>query len=136
VLYGIILGHKYNNERLDPIFRYAKRWLIELDFRSIKTHMKMDMLRCKSSELVQKEIAVFLLAYNLIRASIARAATVMRKIPRQISFMMAVQLLNEGVLLLMQLSGKNLKQVIDGLLKAIASIHLSARRNEGHNLVP
>jgi len=34
----------------------------------------------------------------------------------------AVQLLNEGVLLLMQLSGKNLKQVIDGLLKAIASI--------------
>ena len=82
----------------------------------------MDMLRCKSSELVQKEIAVFLLAYNLIRASIARAATVTRKIPRQISFMTAVQLLNEGVLLLMQLSGKNLKQVIDSLLKAIASI--------------
>ena len=36
--------------------------------------------------------------------------------------MTAVQLLNEGVLLLMQLSGKYLKQVVDGLLKAIASI--------------
>jgi hypothetical protein len=36
--------------------------------------------------------------------------------------MTAVQLLNEGVLLLIQLSGKNLKQVIDGLLEAIASI--------------
>jgi hypothetical protein len=111
---------KYHRKELAE--HYAKRWLIELDFRSIKTHMKMDMLRCKSSELVLKEIAVFLLAYNLIRASIARAATVRRKIPRQISFMTAVQLLNEGVSLLMQLSGKNLKQIIDGLLEAIASI--------------
>ena len=63
-----------------------------------------------------------LLAYNLIRASIARAATVNRKIPREISFMTAVQLLNEGISQLMLLSGKNLKYVIDGLLEAIASI--------------
>lgn len=111
---------KYHRKELAG--HYAKRWLIELDFRSIKTPMKMDMLRCKSSELVQKEIAVFLLAYNLIRASIARAATVKRKIPRHISFMTAVQLLNEGISQLMLLSGKKLKQVIDGLLEAIASI--------------
>jgi IS4 transposase len=68
---------KYHRKELAE--HYAKRWLIELDLRSIKTHMKMDMLRCKTSELVQKEIAVFLLAYNLIRASIARAATVKEK---------------------------------------------------------
>jgi len=35
--------------------------------------MKMDMLRCKSPEMIEKEIAVNLLAYNLIRANIARA---------------------------------------------------------------
>ena len=98
---------KYHRKELAE--HYAKRWLVELDFRSIKTHMEMDMLRCKSSELVQKEIAVFLLAYNLIRASIARAATVKRKIPRHISFMTAVQLLNEGNSQLMLLSGKKLK---------------------------
>jgi hypothetical protein len=85
----------------------------------------MDMLRCKSSELVQKEIAVFLLAYNLIRASIARTATVKRKIPRHISFMTAVQLLNEGISQLMLLSGKKLKHVVDGLLGAIASFYRS-----------
>lgn len=80
------------------------------------------MLRCKSPDLVQKEIAVYFLAYNLVRASIARAAAVKRKNPRLISFMTTVQLLNEGASQLMLLSGQNLKQVIDSLLNAIASI--------------
>ena len=50
---------------------YAQRWQIEVDFRSIKTHMGMEMLRCKTPDMVEKEIAVNLLAYNLIRNSIA-----------------------------------------------------------------
>jgi hypothetical protein len=119
---------KYHRKELAE--HYAKRWLVELDFRSIKTHLKMDMLRCKTSELVQKEIAVFLLAYNLIRASIARAASVKRKIPRHISFMTAVQLLNEGNSQLMLLSGKKLKHVIDGLLEAIASIPIGLTKRK------
>ena len=43
---------KYHRKELAE--HYAKLWLIELDIRSIKTHMKIDMLRCKSAELVQK----------------------------------------------------------------------------------
>jgi hypothetical protein len=88
---------------------YSQRWLIELDFRSIKTHMKMEMLRCKSPDMVQKEIAVYLLAYNLIRASIARAAKGKSQILRQISFMTTVQIFNEGLLQLIVLSGKGFK---------------------------
>jgi hypothetical protein len=35
---------------------YLKRWSIELDLRSIKIVMQMDVLRCNSPEMVDKEI--------------------------------------------------------------------------------
>lgn len=53
---------------------YDQRWQIELDFRSIKCVMQMDLLRCKSPEMVRKEVAATLLAYNLIRATMGEAA--------------------------------------------------------------
>jgi hypothetical protein len=116
----LLNAKKYSRKELAGI--YFQRWKVELDFRSIKTNMGMEMLRCKTAEMVRKEIAVFLLAYNLIRASIARAAVVKRKIPRQISFMTAVQQFNEGMALLISAAGKNLKYVLDRLLVAITSI--------------
>lgn len=119
---------KYHKKELAKF--YSQRWLIELDFRSIKTHMKMEILRCKSPDMVQKEIAVYLLAYNLIRASIARAAKVKSQIPRQISFMTTVQIFNAGLLQLIVLSGKALKYAIDGLLNAIASIPISQQKRK------
>jgi len=119
---------KYHKKELAKF--YSQRWLIELDFRSIKTHMKMEMLRCKSPDMGQKEIAVYLLAYNLIRASIARAAKVKSQMPRQISFMTTVQIFNEGLLQLIVLSGKVLKHAIDGLLNAIASIPIGQQKRK------
>ena len=53
---------------------YEQRWQIELDFRSIKCVMQMDLLRCKSPEMVRKEVAATLLAYNLVRATMGEAA--------------------------------------------------------------
>ncbi len=70
---------------------YKERWKIELDIRSIKTHMGMEMLRCKTPEMVQKEIAAHLLAYNIIRGNVAQAAVLHDKIPRQLSFRSSVQ---------------------------------------------
>jgi hypothetical protein len=92
--------------------------------------MKMDMLRCKSPDMVKKEIAVYLLAYNLIRASIARAAKVKNKFPRQISYMTTVQIFNEGILQLLVFSGKVLKYAIDGVLNAIASIPIGQQKRK------
>ena len=119
---------KYHKKELAEL--YTQRWLVELDFRSLKTHMKMDMLRCKSPDMVKKEIAVYLLAYNLIRASIARAAKVKNQVPRQISFMTTVQVFNEGILQLIVLSGKILKYAIDGILSAIASIPIGQQKRK------
>ena len=53
---------------------YFRRWNVELDLRSIKSVMQMDMLRCKTPELVRKEIWTHILAYNLIRTVMAQAA--------------------------------------------------------------
>ena len=60
---------------LEIIKLYVERWHVKLDFRSIKTMMKMDILRCKSPAMVRKEIDVHLLVYNMIRALMARAPT-------------------------------------------------------------
>lgn len=72
---------------------YRLRWQVELDLRSIKTVMQMDILRCKSPEMVEKEIAVHLAAYNLVRAVMAQAACLGHVLPRQLSFKAALQLL-------------------------------------------
>ena len=53
---------------------YLQRWNVELDLRSIKDVLQMDVLRCKSPEMVEKEIWMHLLAYNLIRGVMAQAA--------------------------------------------------------------
>lgn len=71
---------------------YHARWQVELDLRSIKTVMQMGVLRCKSPEMVKKEIAVHLLAYNLVRAVMAQAAFLGHVLPRQLSFKATLQL--------------------------------------------
>jgi Transposase DDE domain len=74
----------YTKEELADLFR--QRWNIELDLRSIKIVMQMDVLRCKSPDLVVKEIWVHMLAYNIIRAYMATAAVENDATPRALSF--------------------------------------------------
>jgi hypothetical protein len=69
---------------------YRARWNAELDLRSLKQTLQMDILRCKTPELVRKEIWTHILAYNLIRTIIAQAATVHGIEPRTISFKGAI----------------------------------------------
>ena len=100
---------------------YKERWKIELDVRAIKTHMGMEMLRCKTPDMVQKEIAVHLLAYNIIRGNLAQAAVLHDKIPRQLSFRSSVQLICQATKAIAVLTEKQLIQAVSSLLKAIAS---------------
>jgi hypothetical protein len=72
---------------------YRARWNNELDLRSIKVTLQMDVLRCKTPELVRKEIWTHVLAYNLIRTVMAQAATIEGVEPRSISFKATLQVL-------------------------------------------
>ena len=71
---------------------YRDRWHIELDLRNIKTTLGMEMLSCRTPAMAQKEIWVYLLAYNLIRLLMAQAALLADIIPRQLSFKHTLQL--------------------------------------------
>ncbi len=53
---------------------YLDRWLAEVNLRSLKTHLGMDILRGKSVDVVIKEIVMHMLAYNLIRLVMWQAA--------------------------------------------------------------
>lgn len=75
----------------------------------------MEMLHCKTADMVNKEIAVHLLAYNLIRANLARAARLNDKTPRHLSFMAAVQLMCNTTSLCITLTGSALGRLISAL---------------------
>lgn len=72
---------------------YRQRWNAELDLRSIKQTLGMDVLRCKSPEMVRKEIYTHMLAYNLIRQTMLQAArrSEANLVPGQLSFTAAMQ---------------------------------------------
>jgi hypothetical protein len=72
---------------------YRARWNNELDLRSIKITLRMDVLRCKTPELVRKEIWAHVLACNLIRAVMAQVASREEVEPRSISFKATLQVL-------------------------------------------
>src|SRR5512135_3180837 len=74
----------YKAEELGGLFR--QRWHAELDLRTLKSEMQMEMLRARSPEMVRKEVAIHLLAYNLIRGIMAEAARVVEVKPRMLSF--------------------------------------------------
>ena len=79
--------------REDLAALYRARWNQELDLRSIKSTMQMDVLRCKTPELVHKEVWTHILAYNLIRTIMAQAACRHDIEPRTISFKGTLQTL-------------------------------------------
>ena len=72
---------------------YHKRWLVELDIRTLKDTLGLEVLRCKSVELVTKELWVSMLAYNLIRQTMLQTALKYKLSPRQLSFTAALQVI-------------------------------------------
>jgi hypothetical protein len=79
----------------DVAILYRKRWHAELDLRSIKVVLGMDLLLSKTPEMVRKEIWMTLLGYNVVRALMVRAALAHQREVRQLSFKGALQTIQE-----------------------------------------
>ena len=107
---------------------YRERWKVELDFRTLKSDLKMEMLRCKTPDMVEKEIAVRFMAYNLIRGSMAESAYRCGRAPRDLSFKAAVQLLGAVNIQLYYSVAEFIARGYDALLKAIASTLIGQRK--------
>jgi hypothetical protein len=65
---------------------YGLRWKAELYLRDIKITLHMDVLRCKTPDMVHKELSMHLIAYNLIRALMLTAAHQHQVCPMRLSF--------------------------------------------------
>jgi Transposase DDE domain len=91
VVTTLVDAGEYPREELAGLYR--ARWHAKLDIRSIKQTMRMDVLRCKTPDLVRKEIWAHLLVYNLIRGAMAEAARRHDLMPRRISLQGARQTL-------------------------------------------
>jgi hypothetical protein len=74
---------------------YRRRWQAELHLWSIKIALQMDHLRCKTPHRVRNELWMHLLAYNLVRRTMALAALQSGARPWQISFKGALQTVNQ-----------------------------------------
>jgi hypothetical protein len=77
-------AEKYPKDALAELYRL--RWQAELNLRSLKTHLDMDYLSCKTPEMLRREFATYLLAYNSIRKVSAEAACHRGVKPLAISF--------------------------------------------------
>lgn len=71
---------------------YRQRWHAELDLRCLKTTLGMETLSCLTPAMAMKELRIYLLAYNLVRGLMLRAALQAGAEPRQLSFKHTVQL--------------------------------------------
>ncbi len=70
---------------------YYRRWQVEVNFKHMKISMKMDVLRCETVEGVLKELAVFALAYNLVRSAMVESARLRGVDPDRVSLVDAVR---------------------------------------------
>ena len=106
---------------------YRQRWDAEIDLRSLKTIMQMEVLRGETPEMVRKEIWACLLAYNQIRTVIAQAAAQHGKHPSNISFKRALRTVESFRPTLATATPRTLPKIYEHLFHAIASHQIGDR---------
>jgi hypothetical protein len=99
---------------------FERRWAGEVDVRSIKSTMQMDILRCKTPDMVYKEIWTHLLAYTLLRTVMAVAANENDFEPRKVSFKGAKQALASFAPKIAAARPEDRVPLIDAMLRTIA----------------
>lgn len=108
----------YPKAAVADLFRL--RWHAELDLRSLKVVLHLDVLRSKTPAMAHKELWSHLLAYNLLRTVMAQAAQEHGGDPRRLSFTGALQTLRAFALLLQHSPAPELPALVRRLLAAIA----------------
>jgi hypothetical protein len=108
---------------------YRQRWDVELSFGDIKTTMGMDVLRCQTPEMVNKEISMHWIVYNCIRLLMFEAAIESNNKVRRMSFKASMQALRqwEPALSRLALTDKERQGLITRLRTAIGRTVLPDR---------
>jgi hypothetical protein len=116
---------RYSDEAVAALYR--RRWHVELCFRDIKTTLGLDVLRCQSPALIEKEIWLHALAHNLVRALMVEAAWIHGVDLERLSFKGTVDALRQWEPLLAGSHDTRAKRA--ELLRVIAADPVPARPN-------
>ncbi len=120
-----ILDASIDGKQIGDLFE--RRWEGEVDIRSIKSTMQMDILRCKTPDMVHKEIWTHLLAYNLLRTVMAVAAHENDTEPRKVSFKGAKQALTAFAPKIEAARPEDRALLIDAMLATVAHHRVGGR---------
>jgi DDE family transposase len=129
VVTTLLAPQQYSPRDLADLYRM--RWHAELDLRSLKVTLGMDVLRCKAPDMVRKEVWAHLLAYNLIRTVMAQAADASGCAPRQLSFTGALQTMTAFAERLYDADRSTIDDLHAALLTAVAA-HVVGNRPNRH----
>ncbi len=99
---------------------YHFRWEAELGIRAIKITMGMDILRCKTPEMVRREMWACLLAYNLIRQTMLQSARQAGVAPWVLSFTAALQSIAASWLVIVLSDDARATRLIDAASVSLA----------------
>jgi hypothetical protein len=109
---------------------YKRRWNIELSFAQIKTILQMESLSSLSPAMVHKELAMHLLAYQLIRVLMQEASLRWHSPLERLSFKGSLDALQHySQAMLGARTKKKRAELYDDLLKRIASDQVPERPN-------
>jgi Transposase DDE domain/Insertion element 4 transposase N-terminal len=108
---------------------YRRRWQAELNLRSLKAVMQMDVLRGQTPEMVRKEVWAHLLVYNVIRRLMAVAAEQRGIFPWEVSFKGALQTVNAFLPHLRAADAETAVRLCVELIQAIGSHRVGDRPN-------
>jgi hypothetical protein len=115
----LIDAQRYPAEEIARL--YARRWRIELWFRDLKTQMGMERLRCQRPAMVHKELEMFFIAYNLLRALMAEAGAIYDVPVGRISFKGTVDATRQFSIAIAQArSAKKQRELFAELLRVLA----------------
>lgn len=107
---------------------YLRRWQVELHFRDIKTALGLDVLRTNSPKMIEKEVQLQAIAYNLVRLLMLEAARQHDVPPMRLSFQGTISTLRAFAPLLATTAAEA-SQHFEDLLLAIAADPVPLRPN-------
>jgi len=107
---------------------YGLRWRIETDLRSLKQTMRLQRIEARSTDMMEKELLVAVMAYNLVRALMVLAAQRAKIDPRELSFTYACNIVLDGYpKILAARTAKQQQQELERILDLVARCRLPKR---------
>lgn len=111
---------------------YGLRWNVETDLRNLKSTLRLSFISAKSPEMLQKEVILAFVAYNLVRKFMGSASRYLKTPVREMSFMSALRRFRAfgGLLILEKLTDAQVEHRVRDFINGFSSLRLPSRRKQ------